>query len=161
MLIFDENNIPILIESVSAPSLIDNFWVLDLNMMDFTLTPLLVFEEIICRTVEVTIDGFSFNMPAKWNILIVDPSTMQLDVTEARKAAGTDFSAFVYGPDEPMVHPQHIAITNFYNQNLNVGPALNKHQMLCHPISPKTWVCISPSDPYNKYLKRLVAGNII
>lgn len=161
MLIFDETNTPIILDSVHTPTSVDNFWVLDLNMMDFTLTPLLVLEEIVCRTVEVMIDGFRFNIPAKWNILIVDPGTMQLDVIESRRAAGTDFFAFIYGPDEPIVRPSRISITNFFNQQLNVGPSLSKNQMVCHPISPTTWVCIAPSDPYNKYLKHNVAGDII
>lgn len=161
MLIFDENNIPIKLESVHEPTVVNNFWVLDLNIMDFTLTPLLVLEEIVCRTVEIMINGFRFKIPAKWNILILDPCTMQLDVIETRKAAGTDFFAFVYGPNEPMVRPHRIAVTNFYNQHINVGPFLNKNQMACHPISPSKWVCVAPSDPYNKFLKNNIAGDIV
>lgn len=161
MLIFDNHNDPIILDNVEAPVLTDNFWVLDFHMMDFTLANLLVLEEIIAPTIELNINGYRFCLPASWNILVVDQETNQLDIVLLKKIAGKDFFAFTYGPNKSRHEATHISVSNYYPSKHNVGPSLFKHQMLCHPIDPDTWINVSPSDGYNKYLKNKVAGDII
>ena len=51
-------------------------------------------------------------------------------------------------------------MTNYFVEYANVGPVLNKHQMLCHPIGPNEWVTVGPSDGFNKYLKDRIAGEL-
>lgn len=161
MLIFDKDNEAVILESIYAPTLADHFWVLDLNMLDFTLSPLLVLEEIVGPSIQILINGFQFILPANWNILVCDPESMQLDVIEVAEVAGKEFSAMLYGPNHSMVQTATIAATDYFPSYANIGPSLNKHQMLCHPVAPETWICISPSDTYNKYLKDLVSGDLI
>lgn len=161
MLIFDTHNQPIILENVDTPVLTDDFWVLDLQMEDYTLAPLMVLEEITGRSVELNINGFKFPLPTKWNILIIDPETNQLDVVVLKKVAGKDFYAFVYGPNKSRHDWVHVSVSNYFPSKLNVGPALFKHQMLCHPIDAESWINVSPSDGYNKYLKNKVAGDIL
>ena len=72
MLIFDENNDAIMLDCIQGPVLSQYMYVLDLQMMDFTLSPLLVFEEVICPTITLRVRGFTFDLPANWNILITD-----------------------------------------------------------------------------------------
>jgi len=62
MLIFDESNNAIMLDSIQGPVLSQYMYVLDLNMMDFTLAPLLVFEEVICPTITLQIRGFRFDV---------------------------------------------------------------------------------------------------
>jgi hypothetical protein len=161
MLIFDENNNAILLDSIQGPVLSQYMYVLDLNMMDFTLSPLLVFEEVICPTITLSIDGFDFNLPANWNILISDNETYQLDVVEISELGGKDFSALVYGMEMNNVELKSVRVVDYQPNAQNVGPALNKYQMLCHPINPRSWVNVAPSDSYNKYLKDKVVGDVI
>lgn len=161
MLIFDNNNKSILLDSIHTPIATEYIWVLDLTMMDYTLAPLLVLEEVISPTVELRIAGFDFVLPTNWNVLVVDSETMQLDVIEVADLAGKEFYALVYGPDESMIQMEVITVTNYHPNYINVGPSLNKHQMLCHPISPTSWINVAPSDSFNKYLKNKVAGDII
>lgn len=161
MLIFDNNNDVILIDNIYGPTVSDSVWVLDLDMMDFTLAPLAVLEEIICPTIEVMVWGHKFNLPANWNMLVADPETMQLDVAEIRELAGREFRALVYGPNERAFECAPVQVTDYFISKRNVGPSINKHQMLCHPISPRHWVNITPSDVYNKYLRNAVAGNLM
>jgi len=132
-----------------------------LQLMDYTLAPLLVFEEVVCPTIVVKINGFRFELPASWYILVTDEDTLQLDVVLVEDLPGKEFRAMVYGMDMAMVELGKIVVDDYYVEHKNVGPSLNKHQMLCHPISPKTWVTISSSDCYNKYLKNKAVGNII
>jgi len=161
MLIFNENNDPIILDNVQGPMPSEYMYVLDLNMMDFTLSPLLIFEEVVCATIAISIKGFPFALPAHWNILVVDDDTLQLDVVEVSELAGREFKALVYGMNMSMVELETIVVMDYLPNYRNIGPSLNKYQMLCHPISPDSWVNVAPSDSYNKYLKEKVAGDII
>lgn len=161
MLIFDDASQAIIIDSVTTPITTDYLWVLDLQLMDYTLTPLLMLEETIAPTLTLQILGFSFKLPANWYILVYSEETMQLDVVHIGELAGDDFTAVVYGPNYNMVRGGNIKVVNYETEDINFGPALNKHQMLCHPIGPNEWVNVSPSDVYNKYLKERVTGDLL
>lgn len=161
MLIFDNNNTPIILEDIYTPTIADHFWVLDLQIMDFTLAQLVVLEEIVAPTIVLSILGFEFPLPANWNILVVDEETQQLDVVEIKDVAGKEFRAMIYGPGKARHELALISAADFYPNKLNVGPSLFKHQMLCHPVAPDAWVNVAPSDGYNKYLKEKVAGDIV
>lgn len=161
MLIFDNNNEAIILDNVETPVLTDDFWVLDFQIMDYTLANLMVLEEIIAPTIELNINGFRFPLPANWNILVVDPETNQLDIVLLKKIAGKDFFAFTFGPNKSRHDMVHVSVSNYFPSKHNVGPSLFKHQMLCHPIDADTWINVSPSDGYNKYLKNKVAGDIV
>lgn len=161
MLIFDNNNNTVILDNIYSPTNVENIWVLDFSIMDFTLTPLLVLEELVCPALELQIQGFRFIVPTSWNILVMDLETSQLDIVEMSEIVGKEFNALIHGPNQRMIESAVVSATNYIANYTHVGPSLNKHQMLCYPISNSTWVNISPSDPYNKYLKNKVAGDII
>jgi len=161
MLVFDNNNEALILESIHTPTVTDHIWVLDLEMSDFTLAPLFVLEEIVGPAIEVRVLGFTFALPPKWNILVVDDETSLLDVVEVKEIAGKEFKAFVYGPNFGRSVSAVITANDLLPMHCAVGPSLNKHQMMCHPISPDAWICVSPSDTYNKYLKNKLIGDII
>ncbi len=161
MLIFNEDNDAVILDSITGPVLSEHMYVLDFHMMDYTLAPLLILEEIICPTLSLTIRGFTFNLPAQWNILVTDEETSQLDVVEVSELAGKEFRAMVYGMDMTLAELGIITVNDYYPSHQNIGPSLNKSQMLCHPISSNTWVSVAPSDSYNKYLKDKLIGDII
>ncbi len=160
MLIFNEDNDAIILDCIQGPTLSEYMYVLDLTMMDYTLAPLLIFEEVICPTISLSIRGFNFNLPANWNILVTDEETLQLDVVEVSELAGKEFRAMVYGMNMSIVELGKITVNDYFPDFRNIGPSLSKYQMLCHPISPNTWVNVAPSDSYNKYLKDKVVGDI-
>jgi hypothetical protein len=161
MLIFDDKVQPVLLDSIYQPTVTDCFWVLDLALQDFKLAPLGILEQIDAPTFIVSVDGFEFPLPASWNVLVVDDDSMVLDVIELSEAAGRSFKALVYGPDMVISRAAEIFVKDYMPTYPNVGPALNKHQMLCHPVSPGSWICVSSSDTYNKYLKDKVVGDLI
>ena len=160
MLVFDNNSEPLILESIHTPTIADHIWVLDLTLRDYTLTPLLVLEEIVCPTIEVMVLGFRFKLPANWNILVADGENMQLDVVQISELAGKQFVGLVYGPQMSRPETAEISVTDYFPNFHNVAPSLNKHQMLCHPIAPDAWVNVAPSDTYNKYLKNCLAGDL-
>ena len=161
MLIFDDNSEAIILDSIYTPTITEYFWVIDLSMLDYTLTPLLVLEEIICPSVTLNIWGFSFNVPANWNILVFSNETQQLDIVPTGDIAGREFTALIGGPDIHCSTGGLIKIVDWTPEYQHVAPSLNKHQMLCHPIGPNEWINIAPGDTYNKYLKELVVGDIL
>lgn len=164
MLMFDEEYQPILLDSVYSPILTEYIWVLDLNMMDFTLSPLVNLEEIVCASLELMINGFKFYVPAMWNMLTISEETSQLDVIPMEDLVGREFTALVFGITQTgaiKYRPSTVIATDFKLEHVNVAPQLGKNQMLCHPIGPTSWVNVAPSDTYNKYFKDLVVGDII
>lgn len=161
MLIFDGNSQPVILDTIYGPTVTEHMWVLDLTMLDFTLAPLVMLEEVVCPSIQIMVQGFQFTLPANWNILVYDRETAQLDVVEVAEVAGREFTAMVYGPQKSAPTPAIVTATNYFVEHKNVGPSLNKHQMLCHPIGPDEWVSVSPSDCYNKYLKNISVGNLI
>lgn len=161
MLIFDDNNNTVILDNIHTPTDAENLWVLDFSIMDFTITPLLVLEELISPALELTINGFKFVVPAGWNILVMDVETSQLDIIEISEVVGKEFNALIHGANKRMIESAPILATDYMSNYTHVGPSLNKHQMLCYPIDENSWINISPSDSYNKYLKNKVAGDII
>ena len=161
MLIFDENTEAIILENIHTPTITDYFWVLDLNIMDYMLAPLLVLTQIDCPAIIVKIGGFEFPLPPMWNILAYSEETYEIDAVEIQDLAGKQFVSMVYGQNTPNVIPGVVTVVDYIPDYRHVAPILNKHQMLCHPISPSEWVNVSPSDGYNKYLKNRTVGDII
>lgn len=161
MLIFDEQSQPVILDSIHSPTPVDYFWTLDLSILDYTLSPLVMLEETVCPAMQILIQGFEFIVPTHWNLLIYDGDTSQLDVTPVSEAAGREFTALIFGPNKAYPTPQIATITNYILEYKHVGPSLNKHQMLCHPISPTEWCSVGPSDSYNKYLKDKTIGDLM
>lgn len=161
MLIFDEHNRSIILESIHTPITSDYMYVLDLDLKDFKLAPLLVLEEIVAPSLEIEICGFRFIVPATWAMLIGDEETSMVDLIAMSELAGMGFGAFVYGHSLSRPHLKDLIVTRYIKSHVNVVPALNKQQMLCHPISPDTWVNVTYSDSCYKYLKNCTIGEFI
>lgn len=163
MLIFDENNKPVIVDNINGPILSDYMWVLDLDMgddeIDFTLTSLLVLEETVCSSLKLMVDGFAFFVPSHWNILVVDEDTTEIDAIRIEKVAGRCFHAVVGNPVTGKLRTSEITVVDYHPNYKNVGPLLKKHHMLCHPIGPNAWINIAPSDSY-KYLKDRSMGDL-
>lgn len=164
MLIYDEDNRTILLDSIHTPTPTEYIWVFDLNLMEYTLTQLVNLEEIISPAMQLDIGGFQFFVPTYWNMLVFSEETSQLDIVTVDELAGKEFTAFVVEtmPTGNLKHRGATVTITDYNPNYcSVVPQLGKHHMLCHPVSPTKWINIAPSDTYNKYLKELVIGDII
>lgn len=166
MLIFNEHNKTEIIDNINSPTLSNYFWVLDLDIdgygsVDYTLSPIVMFEEITGPTFLVRIENFVFYMPAHWHMLVVDEETSEIDVVSGEDLLSGSFQAFLYGVSESLVTSSNIEIIDYKPYFKVVTPALNKNQLLCHPISPERWVNIAPTDTHNKYLKGKCIGDII
>lgn len=164
MVISDENSFPILIDSIDTPTLTNYFWVLQLSLhgeIDFTLQELVMFEEQATPTLEFLIDGYIVEAPTNWNILVYSEETAQVDVAEISDLTRSRFTALVYMHETGKIVPGPVQVVDYHQEAHIRSPALNKHTMLCHHVGPDGWVCIAPTDNYNKYLRNTLVGDLM
>jgi len=164
MIISNENSSPILIDNIETPIKTKFFWVLQLelqNEIDFTLQPLEMFEEQTTRTLEFTVNDYPIEAPTNWNILVYSEETAQVDIVEVSDLARTRHTAVLFKHERGIVTPGPIKVFDYHAEAQVKFPVLNKHTMLCHHAGPDAWICMSPTDNYNKYLKNILIGDLI
>jgi hypothetical protein len=161
MILLDENSEPVILDNIDIPFPVSHFWALDLDLMDFTLKELVLSEELAgIKKLSITVNGFLVEAPADWNILIYSPETSDLDVAEFSDLK-YGFSAFAYNHRTNRLVPNEVRTVNYTEDAVIQAPSLVKNTMLCHPIGNDAWVCIAPTDSYNKYLKGKVIGDLL
>lgn len=161
MVIFDENTKPVLIDNISTPMLTSHFWTLDLAEKDFKLSELAVLEEHTTPMLVVQIYGYCIELPVDWNILIVSPETSQLDVAEISELTRGNFRIFVMDHKTNKITNAPVKIVHYEPKAVLYAPSLAKNEMMCHALGPLGWICVSPLDNYNKYLKNALATDLI
>jgi hypothetical protein len=161
MMFFDDTAFPIILESLYQPLATTHYWVYSLDMMDLTLHPLTVLEEITCTALEVQINGSALVVPANWGILIYDTETTQVDAIELSNTIGQSFGALVGSMVDSSAHEAQITITNYFPSIPIITPSMSKSMLLCHPISNTEFVILCSSIPHTKYLKNLILSDII
>lgn len=162
MIILDENSNPILLDNIDIPFPVSHFWALDLEMMDFTLKELVLSEELTTETLSIVInDEYYVEAPADWNLLVYSMETSELDVVEFSDLTKHTFSAFAYNHKKNKLVENYIKVVHYNSYNTVQTPSLVKNTMLCHPIGYDIWVCIAPTDSYNKYLRGMVIGDLV
>lgn len=161
MIILDEHAQPIILDNIDIPFPIDHFWALDLEMMDFTLKKLELSEELTTKTLTAVINGYTVEAPADWNLLVYSPETSELDIVEFSDLTKHSYDAFVYNHKTQKLVENSMRMVD-YNQLTNVQtPSLIKNTMLCHALGDEMWICIAPTDSYNKYIKGKVIGDLL
>jgi hypothetical protein len=161
MVISDENYFPIMIDNIEVPLKTDMFWTLNLEERDFMLSPLFMMEELTTPILVINIMGYAVEVPADWNLLIYAEDTSQLDILEISELSRGHFTAVVFEHKKNKIHAGVISTID-YNPDYKIQTvSLHKNAMMCHPLGPDYWICLAPSDNYNKYLKNAVIGDLI
>ena len=160
MLIFSENGRPTILDSLYAPLVSPNMWTLDLAIKDFVISDIKMLEATTCPALTIDVEGFQFDLPTNWFMLVYDAETTQLDTISIAELAGRDFTALVGSPSSYAPNGVLVSAVDYKPSVTHVSPSLSKHQMLCHPINEKFWINIAPSDAYSKFLKNCYVGDI-
>lgn len=160
MLISDDNYFPIMIDNIEVPHKTDVFWGLNLEHKDFMLSKLNMFVELTTPVLVMEIFGYTVEAPANWNLLIYSEETSQLDLLEISEISRGQFTAVVFNHIKNSIVPGHVSVIDYKEYGKIQTVILDKNVMLCHPLGPDLWVCLTPSDNYNKYLKDTVIGDI-
>ncbi len=161
MIISDENSNPILIDNIHIPIDFNHFWVLNLEIKDFKLQELKIFEEYTCPVLILKIFNYAIEIPSNWNILIFSPETHQLDIACAYELCKGDFSPFLFNVKTNKIEYQIASVIEYMPKSLIRSPSFNKNEMVCLHVGPIHWICASPVDTYNKYLKNCTVGDIM
>ena len=154
MVVFGQRNKPIIIDDLYTPIVEDHIWVLDLEINDFTLTPLAMLQEIICSSISLQVNGVDMILPANWFMLIYDEETTMLDVVQISELSGRPFRAFTYGFKDIIASSSSIKTIDYHPQYVNVVPSLNKKQMLLKK-------CIGEKEEMVQYLVNKLEINLI
>ena len=59
-----------MIENLLSPVVPKHYWIFSGQMQDFMLAPISYLEETSGPSLTIEVDGFRFNVPAHWNILV-------------------------------------------------------------------------------------------
>jgi len=161
MLMMDENNETVIIDSIYDPIKSQYFWTLNLEQRDFMLSPLLILEELVAPSIKLQIGGYGFYIPSMWNVVVFDDETTSIDTVPIFDLFGKDFKVLAYGPKCSKPYGIRGAVVDYIPEYKMAYPSLNKTQLLCHPISASLFIMISGTDSFNKYLKNADISDII
>lgn len=161
MIITDINYSPIEINDIEVTNSTQEFWVLNLVMRDFTISPLVTFEEITCKSAYILeINETIIQIPDYWNILIYSEETSQLDIVDIETFTTKNFKPVVFNFKKNRIDEVYYkVIDNIKNIKIQTV-TIPKTCMLCHPIDIDKWICLSPNDNYNKYIKDGLLGDL-
>lgn len=168
MLILTDYNKPYMIENLLSPVVPKHYWIFSGQMQDFMLAPISYLEETSGPTLTIEVDGFKFNVPAHWNILIIDHETYQIDTVPIRSCSSHETYAFIMTPEDYGVNKKMITVCGYKNHEVLCHPLMAKGQALCHPIGEVTKrgkdlqlaVVITPHD-LNKFIDGKAVGDIL
>ena len=161
MLIMNELNNTVLLDNLYDPIISSDFWVMDLNIFDYTLTRLCMIEEATTPVFLVNIGVVNFIVPTSWYVMVFDDETSQIDAVSFSELTGKDHTVLVSNSNSLQPTGINMRIIDYKSSDKIVYPTLLKHQMLCHPIYEQMWINISPNDVYNRYLKNKFIGDLL
>jgi hypothetical protein len=105
--------------------------------------------------------GYSIEVPTNWNLLCYSEETSQLDILEISEISRGIFTIMVFDHKKNRIVPGQPTFLDYKDNQKFQTVSLNKNVMICHALGPDYWLCIAPSDNYNKYLKNAVIGDLI
>lgn len=161
MLIFNENNDIVVLDSIYTPLVTTDCWITDLVNKDFTLMEITLLEEMVGPCVTLAVGGLTFDVPAGWYMLVMSEETSDVDLVRMYDLMRGDFTAMVSGPTVNKVKPARVTVIDYKETCSVITPRLSKNQMLCHAIDAHHWVSISPFDQYTKNLRGCIAGDFL
>lgn len=136
MLILPDYNFPYVIDNVSGPVVPKYNWFYDVDSNDFLLKPIRFLEETIGSTVVVKINGFTFNIPASWNLLVVDEDTKLVDTVPIVQCSSNNYKAFMMHPDTNDYHMSSVDLIDLLPKESCVHVMIPRMCMMLHPVGP-------------------------
>lgn len=168
MHILPDFNIPYSLDSLTDPLAVTHFWVFNGHIIDYALQPLLYLEESCGPSVRLLINGFEFDVPSSWSMIITDAETYAIDSVPVTCLAGNPFKAVLFSPTDTNVHTADIGVIDYKEMNSCIHPLIQKGHMMCAPVGKKTQnkktisLCVA-TGPYDlqRYLTNLAVGDLL
>ena len=134
MVILPDYNFPYLIDNVNGPVLPKLCWFYDAEQNDFFLKKIQLLEETTGPTVSVRINGFTFDVPASWNLLVVDEETRLVDTVQITQCSSSNYLAFLMHPDVGFYQLSPIVLLDLEMKKSCVHVMIPRMNMMLHPV---------------------------
>lgn len=125
---------PYNIGEVSGPITPKHCWFYDVEHNDFMLRAIRLLEETTGPTVRVRINGSEFDVPASWNMLVVDEETKMVDTVQITQCNSSNYMAFTMHPSESTYSLQTITLLDLYMKESCTHVMIPRMNMMLHPI---------------------------
>lgn len=136
MIILPDWGFPYIIDSVTGPVVPKYSWFYDVDQNDFLLKPIRLLEETIGPTVKARINGFEFDVPASWNLLVVDEDTKLVDTVPITQCSSSNYLAFMMHPETHDYHLSSIVLLDLKMRESCVHVMIPRMNMMLHPVGP-------------------------
>lgn len=168
MQILSEVARPYIIDSFTAPMGVSHFWTLSGHMLDFKLEEAKYLEEIIGKTIRIRAQNLEIDLPASWNILIVDTETYTIDMVPIAQCASFDQNVLLFSPDDSKLKMGKVQVIDFKQKGVCIAPEVPKGSALVHPTGPELshgrqifyGIVVGPHD-INRWIGGKTVGDIL
>lgn len=133
ILILPDYNHPYLIDDVSGPVVPKFSWFYDVSLNDFVLRPITLLEETLGPIVTVNINNSKFNVPASWNLLIVDEETKMVDTVPISQCSSSSYNALLMHPDTHDYHTSPVILLDLSLKEICTYAMIPRMHMMLHP----------------------------
>ena len=136
MLVITEYNHPYSISDLTAPIVPKFNWIFSTELMDFSLSPIMYLEETTGAALKIMINKYAFEIPASWNILVVDEETMMIDTIPIADCSTKSYKAFLFCPTSMNLFLDDIKFIDLVPHVSLCHTSIPKNSMICHPVGP-------------------------
>jgi len=168
MQILSEVNRPYMIDSFTAPMGVSHFWTLSGHALDFKLEPATYLEEIVGQTIRIRVQNLDIDLPASWNILIVDKETSTIDMVPIAHCASFDQDVFLFSPEDGKLKTGKAKVIEYKKKAPCIAPEIPKGSAMVHPTGPELihgrsvfyGIVVGPHDLY-RWIGGKAVGDIL
>ena len=174
MLVLPDYGHPYIIDSVSGPVVPKYSWFYDVSLNDFVLRPIRLLEETIGTTVKVRINNFDFNVPASWNLLVVDEDTKLVDTVPITQCASSNYSAFMMHPETHDYYVSPVVLLDLMMKESCTHVMIPRMHMMLAPVGPPpvsrysirqpsnlSYCCLLTPQDLGKYMHGMTAMEVV
>lgn len=137
MQILSEVNKPYIIDSFTAPMGVSHFWSFSGHMLDFKLEEAKYLEEIVGKTIRIRVQNLEIDLPASWNIMIVDQETYTIDMVPIAHCASFDQPVLLFSPEDGKPKVGKATVVDFKDRGVCIAPEIPKGSAMIHPTGPE------------------------
>ncbi len=91
-------------------------------------------EETTGSAIKIMINKFTLDVPASWNILVVDEITMMIDTIPISDCSSKSYKSFLFCPTSMNLFLDEIKFIDFIPYISICHTAIPKNSMICHPV---------------------------
>jgi hypothetical protein len=129
----------------------------------------MLLEETIGPTVNVRINGLTFDVPASWYLLVVDEETKTVDTVPITQCSSSGYSAFMIHPSEAKYSTSSVTLIDLKMKAECVHVSIPKLHMMLHPVGSitdkqndeKIYSCLLSPQDIGKYMNNMSAMELL